>query len=118
MLAKKGDWMRSSKIIVAMLLAAWASLAHAYDLIGQASVIDGDTLAIHGTRIRLFGIDAPEDGQLCLDAQSRPYRCGQRAANALADYLVSKPVTCAAKNTDQYGRIVAICTVSNGDLGD
>jgi len=29
------------------------------DLIGQASVIDGDTLEIHGTRIRLWGIDAP-----------------------------------------------------------
>ena len=27
---------------------------------GVASVIDGDTLDIHDTRIRLFGIDAPE----------------------------------------------------------
>jgi endonuclease YncB( thermonuclease family) len=35
------------------------------DLIGQASVIDGDTLEIHGMRIRLWGIDAPESSQLC-----------------------------------------------------
>jgi hypothetical protein len=28
------------------------------DMTGQASVIDGDTLEIHGTRIRLWGIDA------------------------------------------------------------
>jgi endonuclease YncB( thermonuclease family) len=28
---------------------------------GTASVIDGDTIEIHGTRIRLFGIDAPMD---------------------------------------------------------
>src|SRR6516165_7297325 len=28
------------------------------DMIGQASVIDGDTLEIHSTRIRLWGIDA------------------------------------------------------------
>jgi endonuclease YncB( thermonuclease family) len=34
--------------------------AIATSLIGRASVIDGDTLEIHGTRIRLFGIDAPE----------------------------------------------------------
>ena len=32
---------------------------------GRASVIDGDTIEIHGIRIRLFGIDAPETGQTC-----------------------------------------------------
>jgi endonuclease YncB( thermonuclease family) len=34
--------------------------AFADNLTGQASVIDGDTLDIHGTRIRLWGIDTPE----------------------------------------------------------
>jgi endonuclease YncB( thermonuclease family) len=32
----------------------------ATNITGQASIIDGDTLEIHGTRIRLWGIDAPE----------------------------------------------------------
>jgi endonuclease YncB( thermonuclease family) len=31
------------------------------DLVGQASVIDGDTLEIHGTSIRLRGIDAQHE---------------------------------------------------------
>ena len=51
-----------------ILLAAACLLsfpAFADDLIGQASVIDGDTLEIHGTRIRLWGIDAPESNQFC-----------------------------------------------------
>src|ERR1035437_955720 len=39
--------------------------ATAQNLSGQASIIDGDTLEIHGTRIRLWGIDAPESNQLC-----------------------------------------------------
>ena len=30
---------------------------------GRADVIDGDTLDVAGTRIRLFGIDAPEVSQ-------------------------------------------------------
>jgi endonuclease YncB( thermonuclease family) len=35
-----------------------ASAASAADLVGQASIIDGDTIEIHGQSIRLFGIDA------------------------------------------------------------
>ncbi len=45
-------------------------------LTGTASVIDGDTLAIHGHRIRLHGIDAPESGQICEDAGGRSYTKG------------------------------------------
>ena len=64
------------------LLTLW-SPALASDLIGQASVIDGDTLEIHGTRIRLWGIDAPESTQLCRGDDSLQYRCGAQAANDL-----------------------------------
>src|SRR6266516_3524599 len=40
--------------------------------------IDGDTLEIHGTRIRLWGIDAPESSQLCRDDESLRYQCGAK----------------------------------------
>ncbi len=85
-------------------------------LTGTASVIDGDTLAIHGHRIRLHGIDAPESGQTCEDAGGRSYRCGQVAALALADRIGRRPVTCIARDTDRYGRRIAVCEEGGRDL--
>jgi endonuclease YncB( thermonuclease family) len=63
------------------IVLALASYAAADDLTGQTSVIDGDTLEIHGTRIRLWGVDSPESAQLCRGEDSLQYRCGAKAAN-------------------------------------
>ena len=38
-----------------------------------------DTLEIHGARIRLWGIDAPESGQPCRGEDNFQYRCGAKA---------------------------------------
>jgi endonuclease YncB( thermonuclease family) len=37
----------------------------AHPLTGRASVTDGDTIEIHGERIRILDIDAPESRQTC-----------------------------------------------------
>lgn len=87
------------------------------EIVGQASVIDGDTIEIHGQRIRLFGIDAPESRQSCRKA-AVAYRCGATAANSLSDFIDRRPVSCAQVDRDQYGRVVAVCTVSGIDLAD
>ena len=83
---------------------------------GAASVIDGDTIAIHSGRIRLHGISAPETSQICMRNQRR-YRCGQEAAFALDDKIGSKVVTCEHRDTDRYGRMVAVCVAGGIDLG-
>ncbi|MDX3971623.1 MAG: thermonuclease family protein [Bradyrhizobium sp.] len=88
------------------------------DFVGQASVVDGDTLEIQGTRIRLWGVDAPESSQLCRGEDSSQYRCGAEAANDLDTYIGRRPVSCVPLNLDQYGRTVATCSVSGTDLGE
>lgn len=85
---------------------------------GQASVIDGDTLEIHRTRIRLWGVDSPESGQLCRDDDSSQYRCGAQAANDLDTFIDHRPVSCVPLNLDPYGRTVATCSVGGTDLGE
>ena len=77
-------------------------------IIGTASVIDGDTIDVHGIRIRFEGIDAPESGQTCHRA-GRLEPCGRRAASHLAEQIGRAPVRCDAMGTDRYGRTLAIC---------
>ena len=84
---------------------------------GVASVIDGDTIEVHGQRIRLHGIDAPESRQLCR-SDGKPWQCGKDAANALADKIARRPVTCEDLGRDRYKRIIARCTVAGEDLGE
>ncbi|KQT80554.1 thermonuclease family protein [Methylobacterium sp. Leaf466] len=93
-----------------------ASPAVANPIVGRASVTDGDTLVIRETRIRLHGIDAPESAQTCKDATSKDYRCGQAAALALADHIGKRMVTCEPRDTDRYGRVVALCRADAEDL--
>ncbi|MBF0270359.1 MAG: thermonuclease family protein [Alphaproteobacteria bacterium] len=93
-----------------------ASIAQAAEpIVGNASVIDGDTLEIRGTRIRFNGVDAPESAQLCLKDGS-PWRCGQSAALALSDFIGRRAVTCNVVTTDKYGRSVARCSVGGEDI--
>ena len=76
-------------ILAAMVVvsALGAADARSQTIQGVASVIDGDTIEIHGNRIRIHGIDAPESNQICRTRAGQSWRCGQQAANALADRL-------------------------------
>jgi hypothetical protein len=82
--------------IVALFFLAFGWAAAAQDtVIGRASVVDGDRLEVKGIRIRLFGNDAPESFQICT-RDHIAYRCGQRAAFALADKIGVHPLSVRA----------------------
>jgi endonuclease YncB( thermonuclease family) len=107
--------MRWRFFFVAFALLVWRPAA-AEPLVGVASVIDGDTIEIHGQRIRLFGMDAPESSQLCLRPSGERWRCGQQASFALADRIGRATVSCQPHDLDRYGRVVAVCFKGSEDL--
>lgn len=83
---------------------------------GEARVIDGDTLDINGTRIRLEGIDAPETAQLCSRRWLGQWRCGAEATTFMVGLTRGKPVSCTPQGRDKYGRTLATCYVEGRDI--
>jgi len=71
---------------------------------GSAYVVDGDTIVIQKTPIRLFGVDAPE-----LD---HPH--GRNAKWALVSLCKGRVVRAQIVDQDMYGRCVARCVLEDG----
>jgi endonuclease YncB( thermonuclease family) len=83
-------------------------------IVGKAWVIDGDTVIISGTHIRLEGIDAPESIQNCTDAGGKQWACGNRATRELRNYIRGREIVCEEKALDRYRRTLAICKLPDG----
>ena len=103
-------------IVIAFVAWLTCSLAQAADLSGVPRVVDGDTLAIGATKVRLEGIDAPETDQICLNANGVRWTCGIDARDQLTAHIAGRVVTCSSKGTDVYKRTLAICSLAGEDL--
>ncbi len=104
------------KGLVVLLLMVASVPGVAAELVGRATVTDGDTLTLAKQRIRLWGIDAPESAQQCTAKDGRSWPCGRRSAAALDAYLLDQTVRCKPKDTDRYGRVVAECFVQGASV--
>lgn len=106
----------ASLAIIVLWLAA-AALAE--PITGKPEVIDGDTIKINGTTIRLWGIDAPEGRQEC-PRRGKPWRPGPEATEALRG-LLARPggLICEPRGRrDRNGRTVAMCRVGEQEIGE
>jgi len=87
-------------------------------LSGRATAIDGDTLRIGETRIRLIGLDAVELDQTCADAAGKVWTCGRDASSFLDELTDTGTTSCAADGRDRYRRILARCRIGSSDIGE
>ena len=117
MLTRRGRFFLVMAAIIAALLAAAAFLDRQHRAItGTARVIDGDSLVVAGSEIRLYGIDAPEYRQTCTRA-GLPWACGREAANALRTMVAGREIACRPREQDRFGRTIAVCFAGALDLG-
>lgn len=102
-------------VLLALALACAPAPALAQAISGAAVAVDGDTLDMTGFRVRLFGVDAVELGQTC-QRGADAWRCGEDARAQLGALVDGLTVTCEQRDTDAYGRMVAVCRADGVDL--
>ena len=100
--------------VAALSLSLTAGGAWAEVIYGEATAVDGDTLIVNATTIRLFGIDTPEAGQTCPAAAGSVWACGSAATDRLSELLSLGPIACEGGDLDDYGRTLAVCDASDG----
>lgn len=74
---------------------------------GPANVIDGDTIRVKGEKVRLWGIDAPENDTAA----------GKGSTSFLRSRIEGREVFCEERSRrDRWGRMVAKCTHQGEDV--
>ena len=98
-------------ILIILFLLPVTNIGNAKTILGQAKIIDGDTIHIKSNKIRLHGIDAPETKQTC-KIDNEDWYCGKQSTKELKNLINNQKVECIANDIDRYKRYIAICSVN------
>ena len=106
-------FLRSPALFTALILFLSILSSHAYDA-QVIKVVDGDTIHVlkktgdlAPIKIRVFGIDCPE--------RREPFY--RKAKQFTADLVFRKTAKIEYRDTDRYGRTVAVVWIDGKDLG-
>ena len=73
---------------------------HGKTIYGKAKIIDGDTIHIGNSKIRLHGIDAPETKQKCIK-NSKKWNCGLESTRFLKNLVRNDYIECNTNGRDR-----------------
>jgi endonuclease YncB( thermonuclease family) len=94
---------------------AGAKMRKGIVIVGPASAIDGDTLVIGSTHIRIWGIDAPNLGAVCT-RKGKDWKPSGEARDALFLCIKWQTVTCRTQKWEgSRKRYVAECWNNDGE---
>ena len=101
--------------LVATLMLTSAPPQQTALISGIGIAIDGDSLRVGDTEVRLFAIDAPEANQTC-GRGAQQWACGAAASAHLMKLATGRQITCTSRGEDQYGRSLGQCVANGVDL--
>ncbi len=115
------EWLAGGAALLLLVLGArqverWATTPG--EVAGFGEAIDGDSLIVAGSEVRLKGVDAPEITQYCQNRVGRDYACGVVAKGWLRTRLSRGAVICRIEGRDRYGRLLGVCMRGDEDLND
>jgi endonuclease YncB( thermonuclease family) len=108
-------------IILIVLIERYCSYTPpAFGPSAHVTSMDGDTIrAGDGSEYRIYGIDAPELHQTCLEANGKTWLCGRAAKARLTTLLKRGSVNCDVRANDKFKRAIAVCSVEGiPDIGE
>lgn len=87
---------------------------------GYAFEYGGDRLCIRPFQVRLWGIDAFNEGQKCCGVNGEAYDCGAQSQAALMKLLptMGSNVTCTVWGVDAQNRPLASCRTGTTDINE
>lgn len=88
----------------------WAARA------ASVRVVDGDTLRLGERTLRLSGLLSPERGQTCRTAGGVGFDCGATAAEALAQLVQGRDLSCHLRGRDSFGRPLGVCEAAGVEV--
>ena len=97
--------------LLALIIVLLTSLPTHADVTGKAKVLNGDTLQLGETVIRLSKIDAPELLQNCRTRKGRVQKCGRMAAQSLLRIVQMQDLICTEEGKSDDGFVTATCTL-------
>jgi len=96
----------------------WLASPALAEFSGPIRVIDGDTIDVGEIRVRLHGIDAPENNQTCETPRGGDWACGRWVTQQVRARYDGRMALCQQQDIDRYGRTVAVCHVDGQDIGE
>ena len=83
---------------------------------GFVQVVEGDLISVNGALIRLYGIDAPEPGQICYTRTGRAYDCGEASRVMLDRVVGANQVACTVYSQLTTEEQVGRCFIGRTDI--